>query len=108
MGQFDGKLEPVVQEYVLNTYTRFDGYAVKAADDYWAATRGYWAAVRAEWDRIAAAKNGIRITEAAEAGTVIASRLLGIADEIQSGKTSEADAIRTAKALMDQATKAAS
>ena len=36
-----------------------------------------------------------------------ASRLVGIADEIQSGKTQEADAIRTAKTLMDQATKAA-
>ncbi|MCW4461559.1 hypothetical protein OK349_07555 [Sphingomonas sp. BT-65] len=107
MGEFDGKLEPVVQEYVLNTYTRFDGYKVQAADDYWAATKGYWAAIRGEWDRIAAAKNGIRITEAAEAGTVIASRLLGIADEIQSGKTKEADGIKTAKALMDQATRAA-
>lgn len=107
MGQFDGKLQPVVQEYVLNTYTKFDGYSVKAADDYWAATNGYWAAIRAEWDRLAAAKNGIRITEAAESGTVIASRLLEIADDIQSGKAKEAEAIKTAKALMDQATRAA-
>jgi hypothetical protein len=97
----------VVQEYVLNTYTKFDGYSVKAADDYWAATKGYWAAVRGEWDRIAATKNGIRITEAAESGTVIASRLLEIAGDVQSGKTKEAEAIKTAKALMDQATKAA-
>ena len=107
MGEFDGKLQPVVQEYVLNTYTKFDGYSVKAADEYWAATKGYWAAVRAEWDRIAAAKNGIRITEAAESGTVIASRLLEIAGDVQSGKAKEAEAIRTAKALMDQATRAA-
>ncbi|KTF70822.1 DUF6607 family protein [Sphingomonas sp. HT-1] len=107
MGLFDGKLQPVVQEYVLNSYTRFDGYDVKAADAYWAATKGYWAAIRAEWDRIANAKNGIRITEAAEAGTVIASRLLTIADEIQAGKTSEAAGIALAKKLMDQATKAA-
>jgi hypothetical protein len=107
MGEFDGKLQPVVQEYVLNTYTKFDGYNVKAADDYWAATKGYWAAIRAEWERIANTKNGIRITEAAEAGTVIASRLLEIADDIQKGKIKEAEAVRTAKALMDQATKAA-
>lgn len=107
MGLFDGKLEPVVQEYVLNTYTKFDGYNAKAADDYWAATKGYWAAVRGEWDRIGAAKNGIRITEEADSGTVIASRLLEIAGEIQSGKVKEADAIRTAKALMDQATRPA-
>ncbi|AJP72080.1 DUF6607 family protein [Sphingomonas hengshuiensis] len=107
MGVIDGTLQPVVQEYVLNSYTRFDGYDVKAADTYWAATKGYWAAIRAEWERIANAKNGIRITEAAEAGTVIASRLLEIADELQAGKTSEADAIALAKKLMDQATRAA-
>lgn len=89
------------------SWTKFDGYKIKAADDYWAATKGYWAAIRAEWDRIAAAKNGIRITEATEAGTVIASRLLEIAGEIQDGKVKEADGIKTAKALMDQATKAA-
>ena len=103
----DGKTVPVVQEYVLNSYTKFAGFDVKAADDYWAATKGYWAAIRAEWDRIATAKGGIRITEEADHGTVIAGRVLEIADEIQQGKTSEADGIKTARALMDQATRAA-
>jgi hypothetical protein len=107
IGEVAGKLSPIVQEYVLNSYTRFDDFPVKAAEDYWAATRGYWAAIRAEWDRIGAARNGIRITEEADHGTVIAGRLLEIADELQSGKTSEKDAVATAKALMDQATKAA-
>jgi hypothetical protein len=107
MGEVQGQLAPIVQEYVLNSYTRNDGFAVKAADDYWAATRGYWAAIRSEWDRIAAAKGGVRITEEADHGTVISGRLLEIADDLQSGKTGEAEAIRTAKALMDQATKAA-
>lgn len=104
MGSFAGKVEPVVQEYVLNTYTRFEGYPVKAADDYWAATKGYWAAVRAEWDRIADTTGGIRVKEEAEAGTVIAGRLLEIAGEVQEGKTSETDAIRTARGLMAEAT----
>ncbi|WP_066799381.1 DUF6607 family protein [Sphingomonas soli] len=102
-----GKLEPIVSEYVLNSYTRFDGFDVKFADDYWAATKGYWAAIREEWARIGDAKNGIRITEEADHGTVISGRVLEIADEVQSGKTSEGDAIRKAKALMDQATRAA-
>jgi hypothetical protein len=105
--KMDGKTVPVVQEYVLNSYTRFSDFDVRAADDYWAATKGYWAAIRAEWDRIAAAKGGILITEEADHGTVIAGRVLEIADEIQAGKTSEADAIKTARALMDQATRAA-
>lgn len=107
MGDKDGKLVPFVQEYVLNTYTRDDGFNVKAADDYWAATSGYWAAIRAEWDRIGKAKNGIRITEEADHGTVISGRVLEIADEVQAGKIKEADAIKAAKALIDQGTRAA-
>lgn len=104
MGVIDGRLQPVVQEYVLNTYTRFDGYDVKAADAYWAATRGYWAAVRAEWERVANARGGIRITEAAETGNVIAGRLLEIADAIQAGTMREADGIAEARRRIDQAT----
>ena len=61
MGMVDGKLVPIVQETVLNTYTRFDGFDVKAADDYWAKTKSFWAAVRAGWDRVAAAKGGIAV-----------------------------------------------
>lgn len=100
MGVVEGKLAPIVQEYVLNTYTRDASFNVKAADDYWAATKGYWAAIRAEWDRIGAAKGGIRMTEQADAGTVISGRLLEIANEIRSGKLTEAKAIAAAKALM--------
>lgn len=96
----DGKLKPVVQEYVLNTYTRFDGYPVKAADDYWAATKGYWAAVRAVWDEVAETKGGIAISEEADTGTVIAGRLLEIAGELQDGKLNQAAAIAEARRLI--------
>ena len=104
MGQFDGKLQPVVSEYVLNTYTRFDGYNTKAATDYWAATKGFWAVVRDEWDRIAAAKGGIQVMEVAETGSAVSARLLEIADDLQAGKMTEAEAIATAKKLMDSGT----
>lgn len=104
MGMIDGKLQPVVQEYVLNTYTRFNDYNVKAADDYWTATKGYWAAIRAEWARIAEAKNGIRIKEEAETGTVIAGRLLDLANEIQDGSRKEKDAIAEAIKLIQENT----
>ncbi|MGK6318537.1 DUF6607 family protein [Sphingomonas sp. DT-204] len=106
MGRKDGKLVPFVQESVLNTYTRSDGFDVKAADDYWAATKGYWAAIRAEWSRVGEAGNGIRVAEEAETGTVIAGRLLALADDIQQSKTSEAKAIEAGRALIDQATRA--
>ncbi|WP_033075509.1 DUF6607 family protein [Sphingopyxis sp. MWB1] len=106
MASKDGKLVPIVQEYVLNSYTRFDDYDVKAADDYWAATKDYWAAVRAAWDRVAATKGGIAIEEKAETGTVISGRLLTIADEIQDGKMSTAKAIAEATKLIETHTRA--
>ncbi len=102
----DGKLQPIVQEYVLNTYTKFDGYNVKAADDYWAATKDYWAAVRAEWDKVASTKGGIAIQEEAQAGTIISARLLTMADEIVEGKLSPAKAIAEAQKLIGDNTRA--
>lgn len=105
MGLKDGKLQPIVQEYVLNTYTKFDGYNVKAADDYWAATKDYWAAVRAEWDKVASTKGGIAIQEEAQAGTVISARLLTMADEIAEGKLSQAQAIAEAQKLIAENTR---
>ena len=106
MGMKDGKLQPIVQEYVLNTYTRFDGYNVKAADDYWAATKDYWAAVRNQWDMVASSKGGIAIQEEAQAGTVISARLLTMADEIVEGKLSPAKAIAEAQKLIGDNTRA--
>lgn len=97
-------LEPVVQEYVLNTYDRFDGFNVAAADAYWAATRDYWAAVRAAWAETLARDNAIRIQEEAQAGTVISARLLEMADEIQEGDMQTAAAIAEAQRLIPEAT----
>lgn len=98
------KTVPVVQEYVLNSYTHFDGYDVKAADAYWASTKDYWAAVRAAWERVAANKGGIAITEEAQTGTVISARLLAIADELLSGKIDNAKAMTEATGLIDTRT----
>ncbi len=98
------KTVPVVQEYVLNSYTRFDGYDVNAADAYWAATKDYWAAVRAAWARVAATKGGIAITEDAQTGTVISGRLLAIADELQAGKIDNGKAVAEATGLIDTRT----
>lgn len=107
MGLDEGSLKPVVQEYVLNTYTRFDGYNVKAADDYWAATKGYWAAVRSAWDKVATTKGGIAIQEEAQAGTVISARLLTMADEIVEGKLTEGKAKAEALKLIEDNTRMA-
>ncbi|MFV0643405.1 MAG: DUF6607 family protein [Sphingomonadaceae bacterium] len=100
MGLVNGKLKPIVQEYVLNTYTRDDGYPVAAADKYWAATKSYWAAVRGEWDKVAQESGGIRVQEQAETGTVISARLLDMGTAIADGTMNEADAIADAKKLI--------
>lgn len=105
MAAKDGKAVPIVQEYVLNTYTKFDGYNVKAADDYWAATKGYWANVRKSWDKVATTKGGIGIQEQADTGTIISGRLMELADEIAEGKQTEAKATAEATKLIEANTK---
>lgn len=104
MGIKSGKLTPIVQEYVLNSYTKFDGYNVKAADDYWAKTKSFWASVRGDWDAVIAKTGGIAITEEAQTGTVISGRLLEIGGEIAEGKMREADAVKEARALIAKGT----
>lgn len=105
LGLKDGKLVPIVQEYVLNNYIKYDQYDTKAADTYWAATKDYWAAVRAEWARVAQEKGGIAIDEKADTGTIISGRLLEIADEIQEKKISVQAAMTEAKKLINENTK---
>ena len=70
MGTKDGKLVPIVQEYVLNTYIKYDQYDVKAADDYWAATKDYWAAVRGVWAERVEATGGVWLQEEANRGAL--------------------------------------
>ena len=101
----DGRLVPIVQEYVLNTYTRADDYDVAAADRYWAATAGYWAAVRAAWADIAARKGGIGITEEAQMGNIISSRLFAMGDAILAGTMTEDAAAAEARTLIDTNTR---
>ncbi len=99
-----GNLVPVVQEYVLNTYERFDGYNVAAAEDYWAKTASFWQAVRTKWDEVAAANGGIRIEQDPSLGTNIGGELLTLADEIKDGKTDPAAASEKAVALIAEGT----
>lgn len=99
-------IEPIVQEYVLNTYTRFDDFKVEVVDAYWAKTERYWAAVRAAWAETAASKGGIAIEEEAQTGTVISARLLTLGDEIADDQIPEADAIAQARQLIRENTRA--
>ena len=101
-----GEMVPVVQEYVLNTYDRFDKYNVAAAESYWANTADYWAAIRAKWDEVANANGGIRIAQEANVGTQIAGTLLELADEINKGEADAEAATAEALALIEAGTAA--
>lgn len=104
MKRVDGKAVPYVQESVLNSYTKFDGYDVGAADDYWKKTEAYWAEVRKEWDTAIAANDGVTVEEEAQTGTVVSARLLTMGSEIADGKLTGAAAIKEARSLIQAAT----
>lgn len=100
MGMIDGQLTAIVQETVLNTYTKFDGYNIAAADDYWNKTKDYWAAVRTFWGQVASRDSGINVLEEAETGTVKSAQLLEYADELSKGKITLTSAISNANNLI--------
>lgn len=100
VGLKDGKPVTFVHEVVTNTYARNDKFPVKAADDYWAATRDYWAAVRAAWDQAILKDTGVTVAEEPENGSVTGPRLMALADDLQAGKINAAQAIAEARALI--------
>lgn len=96
----NGALKPVVSEYVLNTYYKFNDYDVAAADDYWAKTKDYWASVRQGWDDLLAKNGEINVTEEAATGTVISAELLEMGTQIAKGELSSDAAIARADQLI--------
>ena len=101
------QMVPVVQESVLNTYERYDGYNVAAAEDYWSNTESYWAAIRAKWDEVSLANCGIQIEQNPEVGTSIAGELLKMADAIKNGEATSDEATATALAMIEEGTSSA-
>lgn len=100
VGLRDGKPVTYVHEVVVNTYDRFSGYPVAAADDYWAKTKAYWGEVRRAWDAAIARESGVAVTEEAQNGSVTGPKLMGLADDIAEGKTDTLAAVAQARALI--------
>ncbi|QJE71802.1 hypothetical protein HHL28_00555 [Aerophototrophica crusticola] len=105
LGPKDGKPATFVHEVVLNTYTKFDGYPVAAADGYWEKTATYWAAVRRAWDEVAARDGGIHVREEAENGSVTGPTLMELADKVAEGTATTPDAIAQARRTISDATR---
>ncbi|MEO9470252.1 DUF6607 family protein [Parasphingorhabdus sp.] len=104
MKTVDGKALPYVQESVLNTYKKFNGYSVAAADNYWTKTKDYWQEVRDEWDAVIAKNGGVTVEEEAATGTVISARLLEMGTDISEGKMTKSVAVTEARSLIQGAT----
>ncbi len=101
----EGEPVAVVQEDVINTYRRWDGYDAAPGDAYWVATKDYWAAVRTLWDEAIAAGNGVHVEEVGETGAVTGTPLMDLADKIQAGELTTEAAIAQARTIIGQATK---
>jgi len=99
-----GRIVPFVQEAVLNSYVRDDGYDVAAAEAYWRATSDYWAAIRAAWDEAIARSRGVSVAEVADTGSASGERLMGFADDILAGKLTTAEAVKQGRAVIAEVT----
>ena len=82
------------------TATRICRPPVAAADAYWARTKDYWAQVRAAWDEAIRRGGGVSVTEEAESGSVLAPKLMGMADDIAAGKAEVAASVAEARKLI--------
>lgn len=100
-----GRIVPFVQESVLNSYVTDNGFDAAAADAYWAASKDYWAAIRTAWDAAIARDKGVSVTEVADTGSAGAERLMGLADDIQTGKIKTAAAIERGRAIVAEVTR---
>jgi len=104
IGPRDGATVTFVHEVVLNTYSRFSGFDVAAADSYWAGTKDYWAEVRKAWDEAAARGAGITLEEEPQAGSVTGPTLMGLADQILKGDSTTGAAVAKARQVIAEAT----
>lgn len=91
----------LVREVGINTYRKYDGYPISAAEDYWAATGDFWAGVRAEWSRIEAENERFAITIQGETEDLYMP-LLALADEIKDGEKALEPALVEARAVIDR------
>lgn len=90
----------LVREVGVNTYRKFDGYPISAAEDYWAATGDFWAGVRAEWTRIETANERFAITLQGETEDLYMP-LLALADEVKDGEKALEPALIEARAVIN-------
>jgi hypothetical protein len=106
IGLHNGASATFVHEAVINTYDRVTDFPISVGESYWAHTRDYWASIRAEWDRVINAQRGVRVVEEAQNGSVTGPRLMELADTINQGSVTTANAVQQGRAVIVQNTSA--
>jgi hypothetical protein len=105
LGMHGGAPATFVHEAVINSYGRAEDFRVSAADEYLAATRPYWNAVRALWEEKIAAYGGLGLREVTQTGSAAGSRLMQLAEQVQSGEIGVEAAVTQAREIISSATR---
>lgn len=100
----DGKDVPYVQEIVLNTYDRYDGFNASPAEDYWAKTQDFWAEVRALWNAVLTRNGTLSVREVADTGSASAVGLMSTAQDLADDKITLAAAKDKARRIINEVT----
>ena len=99
LAMVDGKNQIIAREVGVNTYRPNTDFDASVATNYWAATKDFWAEVRKEWDRLEVPGTSFGLTVQGEPEPVYGP-LLELADNIQAGTTTTADAVAEARAVI--------
>ncbi len=103
LAMIDGKLQIIARETGVNTYRPNAQFDASVATRYWDATKDFWAEVRKEWDKLETPGTSFGLTMQGEPEPLYGP-LLELADNIQAGKTTTADAVVEAKQVIAQFT----
>jgi hypothetical protein len=99
LGMVDGKKQIIAREQGVNTYRPNTQFDASVATNYWDATKDFWAEVRKEWDKLEVPGTSFGLTVQGEPEPVY-EPLLELADNIQAGKTTTADAVVEARKVI--------
>lgn len=94
-----GTPQILVREVAVNTYAKSDDFEIVVADTYWAATEDYWANVRDMWAKLEADYAAFSLTIQGEPEEMY-MQILEMADKVQSGETSVAEATEKAREII--------
>jgi len=92
LAMIEGRKQIIAREQGVNTYRPNNQFDASVATNYCAATKDFWAEVRSEWDRLEVPGTSFGLTIQGEPEPVY-EPLLELADSIQAGTTTTAEAV---------------